>query len=114
MASAGTAAAASLSILPAAAAAIGTADALSSVFLRFIDVKTGRTNDYNQNCNNNYIFHNRSSEAPYFFPARAFFAASFLSVFTHRSTTKPIITHTAIRPGKKPLPTVPSVIRVPI
>lgn len=44
----------------------------------------------------------------------AYSALSFLSEFIHRYTIIAAIARTAISPGTKPVPTVPSVIIVPI
>ena len=42
-----------------------------------------------------------------------FFTAAFLSAWVHRYTTTPAMTPTISRPGRKPVPTAPRVIRVP-
>ena len=54
-------------VLFAAVAAIGTADALASALLCLIDISGRRTENHDQNDNNNYSFHitfSRSEHIP--------------------------------------------------
>lgn len=94
-------------------ATIGTADALAASLFGPMYIPGSEANDHNQNHKNNDIFHGTAPQESYF-ALSAYSAARFLLVFLMRYTTMAAKHATAIRPGRKPEPRVPSVTRVPI
>ena len=88
--------------------AVGTADALDTFLLFLLDVKTCTAKDQNYNCNNKEVLHRQN----HFFSAYS--AARDLLVLLIKKTITATMAATTIRPGRKPAPTEPVVISVPI
>ena len=87
--------------------AVGTADAPDPLLLFPADINNCPAQDQNNNCNHKEVLHRRN----YFF--RAYSAARDLFVLRIRAAITATMAATPIRPGRKPAPTEPVVIRVP-
>lgn len=93
------------------------ADTFCPTFLGLINIPCRRSDDHRKDRCNYEIYHiNRSLYVRVYFPLplRAYSAWSPLSAFLTMQTTTATITATTIRPGTKPEPTPPVVMRVPI
>ena len=105
----GTAAAVMLVCLfGTARASIRAADTLLAALLCLIDIECGGCNDYHKNANYDIVDHQALA------PFSAYSCFRSLSAFRHSHTRTAANTITAIRPGTKPAPMEPVVIRVPI
>ena len=100
-------AAAALTLLGAAGAAIRATHALLAAFLGTVYIEPGKTQDQYNNSNNDNIFH----RLIFIYATGAFLGAFAL---WHRWTITAANTATTTRPGRKPAPTDPVVTRVPI
>ena len=101
-----------------AAFAVRTADALHTALFRLINVQPCAADDGSDHRKNNQIGHMLSSFRRFFnqafFALAASSAAARASALRIRCTRIAAIAATAIRPGKKPAPSAPVVMSVPI
>ena len=88
--------------------AVGTAEALDTLLLFPAEIKNCPAKDQNNNCNNKEVLHRQN----HFFSAYS--ADRDLLVLRIRAAITATMAATTIRPGRKPAPTEPVVIRVPI
>ena len=121
--------------LPAAVLTRRTSNALNTLFLGLVDIRSRAANDGGNDQKHNQIGHIHDSfrqdppigillsvcilpgfnqRAAFAAALRAFSAASLASFFLIRLTITAAIAITTIRPGTKPAPTEPVVISVPI
>ena len=105
----GTAAAVMLVCLfGTARASIRAADTLLAALFCLIDIERGGCDNYRKNPNYDIVDHQALA------PFSAYSCFRSLSAFRHSHTRTAANTITAMRPGTKPAPMEPVVIRVPI
>ena len=105
-------ASAAASALAGAGFTIGTADALHTAPFLLSDVPNREAHNQCDNRNDDDVIHKTAPLKYYFFSAYS--AARFFLALLIRWTITATMARTTIRPGKKPAPRVPVVIRVPI
>ena len=91
-----------------AGASIRAADTLLAALFCLIDIERGGCDNYHKNANYDIVDHQA------FTPFSAYSCFRSLSAFKHNQVKIAANTITAMRPGTKPAPTSPVVIRVPI
>ena len=105
----GTAAAVMLVCLfGTARASIRATDTLLAALFCFIDIERSGCDNYHKNANYDIVDHQALA------PFSAYSCFRSLSAFRHSHTRTAANTITAMRPGTKPAPMEPVVIRVPI
>ena len=106
------AASAAVGTLAGAGFTVGTADALYTAPLFLPDVPDCEAHNQCDNRNDDDVIHKTAPFGNHFFSAYS--ATRELLVFLIKVTITATIAATTIRPGRKPAPTEPVVIRVPI
>ena len=99
---------AAAAVFRTAGAAIRTPDTFFPALFRLVDIGRGSSENQHKYTGENEIHHIPLT------PLRAYSRWRSLSALRHRYTRTAANTATAIRPGRKPAPSVPVVIRVPI